>query len=100
VESRGRTSNNAWCTGGCEQDATVKGLYKKIEDAIDVPYANFESFQVLKYAVGQYYNVHHDQVSRLLVQHVSLVHTNTDYCLPTFYAWIPTTRARRMRKTG
>jgi hypothetical protein len=32
------------------------------------------------------------QVSRLLVQHVSLVHTHTDYCLPTFYTWVPTTR--------
>jgi hypothetical protein len=30
-------------------------------------------------------------VSGLLVQQVSLVHTNTDYSLPTFYTWIPTT---------
>jgi hypothetical protein len=28
----------------------------------------------------------------ILVQQVSLVHTHTDYCLPTFYTWIPTTR--------
>jgi AMP deaminase len=33
-----------------------------------------------------------DQVSGLLVQQVSLAHTNTDYSLPTFYTWIPTTR--------
>jgi dynein heavy chain len=32
------------------------------------------------------------KVSGLLVQQVSLVHTHTDYCLPTLYAWIPTTR--------
>jgi hypothetical protein len=32
------------------------------------------------------------KVSGLQVQQVSLVHTNTDYCLPTFYTWIPTTR--------
>jgi hypothetical protein len=31
-------------------------------------------------------------VSGLLVQQVSLVHTNTDYSLPNFYTWIPTTR--------
>jgi hypothetical protein len=35
----------------------------------------------------------HNLVSGLLVQQVSLVHTNTDYCLPTFYTWIPTTRS-------
>jgi hypothetical protein len=36
-----------------------------------------------------------DRVSGLLVQQVPLVHTNTDYCLPTFYTWIPTTRGER-----
>jgi hypothetical protein len=36
-----------------------------------------------------------DQVSGLLVQQVSLVHTNTDYSLPTCYTWIPTTRTVR-----
>ena len=35
------------------------------------------------------------QVSGLLVQQVPLVHTNTDYSLPTFYTWIPTTRRPR-----
>jgi hypothetical protein len=34
-------------------------------------------------------------VSGLLVQQVSLVHTNTDYCLPNFYTWTPTTRPSR-----
>jgi hypothetical protein len=34
-----------------------------------------------------------NQVSGLLVQQVSLVHTNTDYSLPTFYTWIPTARS-------
>jgi hypothetical protein len=33
-----------------------------------------------------------NQVSGLLVQQVSLAHTNTDYSLPTFCTWIPTTR--------
>jgi hypothetical protein len=41
------------------------------------------------------------KVSGLLVQQVSLVHTNTDYSLPTFYTWIPTTRCwrRQLRRT-
>jgi hypothetical protein len=36
-----------------------------------------------------------EQVSGLLVQQVSLVHTNTDYSLPTFYTWVLITRMLR-----
>jgi prolyl 4-hydroxylase len=61
VVSKGRTSNNAWCTGECEEDPTVQRLYKKIEEATGVPYGNFESFQVLDYGPGQQYKTHHDQ---------------------------------------
>jgi hypothetical protein len=32
------------------------------------------------------------------VQQVTFAHTNTDYCLPTFYTWIPTTRSLYLGK--
>ena len=53
VTSKGRTSSNAWCTHQCEDDLTVRGLSKRIEEAVEIPYGNFESFQVLDYGIGQ-----------------------------------------------
>jgi len=61
VISQGRTSSNAWCTHDCETDPIVRQLSRKIEDAVGIPYGNFESFQVLDYGPGQQYRTHHDQ---------------------------------------
>ena len=60
VVSTGRTSSNAWCTGPCESDATVRNLLVRIANVTLSDPLNFESFQVLRYQSGQKYDVHHD----------------------------------------
>jgi hypothetical protein len=46
----------------CEQNPEVKNIVKKIEDVTNVPKDNYESFQILKYELGQRYTAHHDAV--------------------------------------
>ena len=60
ILSHGRTSSNSWCRGPCRDHPEVIGTLKKIEEITGVPSVNYESFQVLKYDVGQKYSVHHD----------------------------------------
>ena len=60
ILSNGRTSVNAWCREPCESHPKVKRVYSKIEEVTMVPYSHYESFQVLKYEVGQRYHTHHD----------------------------------------
>jgi prolyl 4-hydroxylase len=60
ILSEGRTSSNAWCQGDCPKNPLVQQVVKKIEEVTGVPGANYESFQVLKYDLGQKYNTHHD----------------------------------------
>lgn len=60
ILSSGRTSQNSWCAGECENHPEVKKVYKKIEEVTGVPRKNYESFQVLKYEEGQKYRTHHD----------------------------------------
>lgn len=60
VLSQGRTSSNAWCRAPCENNNHVKNVLKKITEVTRVPRENFESFQILRYEVGQAYNPHHD----------------------------------------
>ena len=58
--SEGRTSSTSWCDGDCESSSYVQNLYKKIEELINIPRSHFESFQVLRYEIGQRYESHHD----------------------------------------
>jgi hypothetical protein len=60
VLSQGRTSNNAWCRKECYDNPYVRNVMKKIADITWVPEENFESFQVLRYEIGQLYKTHHD----------------------------------------
>lgn len=60
VVSQGRTSSNAWCGAGCESDPLVRRIYDRLANITDVPFDNYENFQVLEYQKSQYYNVHHD----------------------------------------
>ncbi|KAJ8599054.1 hypothetical protein CTAYLR_009818 [Chrysophaeum taylorii] len=60
VVSQGRTSENAWCTGTCEDSPSTLAVMKRIEGVTGIPTANYESFQVLRYLPGQYYRSHHD----------------------------------------
>jgi prolyl 4-hydroxylase len=60
VLSQGRTSSNSWCDKDCENHPDVKSVTKKIEAVTGVPSVNYESFQVLRYELGQKYVAHHD----------------------------------------
>eukprot|EP00604_Paraphysomonas_vestita_P004026 CAMPEP_0174824042 /NCGR_PEP_ID=MMETSP1107-20130205/29998_1 /TAXON_ID=36770 /ORGANISM="Paraphysomonas vestita, Strain GFlagA" /LENGTH=318 /DNA_ID=CAMNT_0016049207 /DNA_START=112 /DNA_END=1065 /DNA_ORIENTATION=- len=60
ILSTGRTSTNAWCRDDCESKPNVQRVLKRIEFVTTVPIDNYESFQVLKYDIGQYYRAHHD----------------------------------------
>lgn len=60
VLSQGRTSSNAWCRAPCESNPHVQNVMRKIEEVTRVPRENFESFQILRYELGQAYNPHHD----------------------------------------
>jgi|EP01033_Poteriospumella_lacustris_P015932 prolyl 4-hydroxylase len=60
VLSQGRTSSNGWCTGECERHPKVRRVLRKIEEVTGVPSQNYESFQVLKYELNQFYRTHHD----------------------------------------
>ena len=60
VLSTGRTSSNGWCIGECERHPKVRRVLRKIEEVTGVPSQNYESFQVLKYELNQFYRVHHD----------------------------------------
>jgi len=60
ILSTGRTSSNAWCTHECESHPDVQNIMTKIEQVTNVPRGNYESFQVLRYEIGQKYVTHHD----------------------------------------
>lgn len=60
IVSQSRTSENAWCQSGCENDPVVMGLSDRIEEITKVPQDNYEQFQILRYSEGQYYRTHHD----------------------------------------
>lgn len=55
-----RTSRNAWCDDVCMNDKLVQDVVKRISAVTGVDPDNYESFQVLRYEKGQFYNVHHD----------------------------------------
>lgn len=60
VVSAGRTSSNSWCRAECEGNPLVTRIVARVEEFVSVPRANFESFQVLEYQLGQKYDTHHD----------------------------------------
>eukprot|EP00934_Nitzschia_sp_Nitz4_P008287 Nitzschia sp. Nitz4//scaffold150_size53981//47623//49714//NITZ4_006687-RA/size53981-augustus-gene-0.35-mRNA-1//1//CDS//3329537101//8277//frame0 len=62
VKSAGRTSENAWCShkSGCRDDPTVVTVQNRISKVIGIPPENSEDLQMLRYELGQFYNVHHD----------------------------------------
>lgn len=60
VKSKGRTSENAWCTtrGGCRNATLAHMIHKRMERILEIPAQNSEDFQILRYEVGQFYEVH------------------------------------------
>ena len=61
-ESKGRTSENAWCNKECNEDPMVKRILEKIESITGVPEKNSEFLQILRYEKNQFYNTHHDYI--------------------------------------
>jgi len=60
IVSTSRTSENAWCTGTCETHPSTVEVMSRIEKVTQIPTENYESFQVLRYQLGQEYRAHHD----------------------------------------
>lgn len=54
VESKGRTSENAWCNKDCRADETVQLVMKRMSNVMGIAPENSEDLQLLKYEVGQF----------------------------------------------
>jgi len=63
-KSKGRTSENAWCStkSGCRQATVPQRVHNRMSTVLGIPADNSEDLQILKYEVGQFYNVHHDYI--------------------------------------
>ncbi len=64
VQSKTRTSANAWCTDDCYKDPLAMNAMASIERLTGVPDINSEYFQLLKYTKGQFYRRHHDYIDQ------------------------------------
>ena len=58
----GRTSHNAWCEKDCDTDPITQSIMSRIQRVTNIPNQNSEYLQILKYEVGEYYNMHHDYI--------------------------------------
>jgi len=60
VKSQGRTSENAWCSSrdGCRESAVPQSIHERIAKVLEIPAENSEDFQILRYEIGQFYQVH------------------------------------------
>lgn len=68
VVSEWRTSTNAWCnTDKCNEDSVALSIYDRIQNLTQIPSANSEPFQMLRYEPGQRYGKwHKDSRSSIL----------------------------------
>lgn len=55
VQSKSRTSHNAWCQNECYDDPMAKSVAARIEELTGIPEQNSENLQLLRYEVGQFY---------------------------------------------
>ena len=55
-----RTSENTFCDEACSDDPIVQGVLKRMEAITGIPMTNYESLQLVRYEVGQFYKQHHD----------------------------------------
>mmetsp|Transcript_5150 Transcript_5150/g.7846 ORF Transcript_5150/g.7846 Transcript_5150/m.7846 type:complete len:286 (+) Transcript_5150:279-1136(+) len=60
IVSQSRTSANAWCMGGCEEDPIISKVTERTVEYTKIDSENYESFQLLQYNKEQYYRGHHD----------------------------------------
>eukprot|EP00980_Cylindrotheca_fusiformis_P008429 scaffold1784_cov116-Cylindrotheca_fusiformis.AAC.9 len=63
VESKSRTSSNAWCVKHCYEDETTKTVLGRIVNTTGVPEENYEYLQLLQYKETQFYGSHHDYIN-------------------------------------
>lgn len=66
VQSRGRTSSNAWCVDACWEHNVTKAVHDRMMHLMQIPAGNYEYLQLLKYEVGQFYETHHDYIEHQL----------------------------------
>ena len=64
VQSKGRTSENAWCSAmkGCRNETMPTRIHNRMSKVMGIPAENGEDLQLLKYEVDQFYNTHHDYI--------------------------------------
>ena len=64
VQSKRRTSENAWCSAlaGCRAEELPTRLHNRIATVLNIPPENSEDFQMLKYERNQFYRRHHDYI--------------------------------------
>lgn len=65
-ENDGRTSTNAWCQDKCASDPVGKRVIDRVANITNIPQVNSENLQLLKYEVGQFYQLHHDYIPHYL----------------------------------
>lgn len=59
-----RTSHQCWCQmPPCVNDPVIRGISERISGLTMTPQNNAEYMQVVRYEVGQFYKIHHDQNS-------------------------------------
>jgi len=62
VESKSRTSSNAWCVDECYEDDTTQNVLSRIQNLTGVPEENYEYLQLLQYQETQFYGSHHGEI--------------------------------------
>jgi prolyl 4-hydroxylase len=55
-----RTSATAWCLDECSKDEHAMAVIERLSNLTGIPTGNSENLQLVKYDVGQFYNIHHD----------------------------------------
>jgi prolyl 4-hydroxylase len=73
TKSKGRTSENAWCTSrdGCKEAEVTVRLHNRMSKVMGIPPENSEDLQLLKYEVGQAYNTQY-------VHYLSMIQSSMD----------------------
>eukprot|EP00977_Amphora_coffeiformis_P022285 scaffold10723_cov164-Amphora_coffeaeformis.AAC.13 len=67
VESKDRTSTNAWCVEECWDHAVTQSVHDKLELLTGgIPRAYYEYLQLLRYGQGEFYGQHHDYIEHHL----------------------------------
>ena len=62
VQSKDRTSSNAWCTESCWEHDVNRAVHDRLELLTTVPRQNYEYLQLLRYDEKEFYGQHHDYI--------------------------------------